>query len=149
MTAAAGPVPGLPGELRLLTFTMMGVRLGVDTAQIDGMATPEAAGELGVAFSPLHEELTFRGGPFGYVSPRVLMIKGETPPRGILVEAPDDITSFGLDSLRPLPPLLEACGMPGAVWGIAVRDEEVIVLLDFYKLNGPCGPAGSVRNAAV
>ena len=134
MTYASRDGNVLIEDLELLTFTVMGVRIGVDTGQIERMVTPEAAEGMGVDYSPLHERLSFGGMPVKYDSPRVLVIKGEKPPTGILIDFPDDISSFRIDSLRPLPQLFESCGVAGAVWGAAIRDKEVILLLDFYKL---------------
>jgi hypothetical protein len=139
MMTGEGAGAGLPEALSLLTFTVMGIRMGVDTLQVDGMLTPDAARDLGLDFSPLHEVLPFRGGVADYASPRVLVVKGETPPWGILVEEPDDIAPFGLDSLRPLPPLVESRGPGGAVWGVAVRGEEMILLIDLAKISRPAG----------
>jgi chemotaxis signal transduction protein len=124
-------------ELQLLTFTVMGVRMGVDTAQVGGILNVEEADAMGLFYSPLHELTPFRPGPAGYDCPRVLLIKGETPPCGVLVGAPDDMPSFCLDSLRSLPPLVEASCASSAIWGVAIRNEEVILLLDFDKLPRP------------
>lgn len=137
MKTAADIVSPPAEELQLLTFTVMGVRMGVDAMQVGRILSVEEADEMGITYSPLHELASFRTGPVSYDSPKVLLIKGETPPRGVLVSAPDDMPSFGLDSLRPLPPLVEDSCASGAIWGAAIRNEGVILLLDFDKLPRP------------
>lgn len=134
MSATAEAVSSVPDELELLTFTVSGITMGVDTDQVAEMMKPAQADTLEVKTQMLHDALSFINRPAEYGDPIVLVLKDATAQRGIIVDGADAIASVPFHALRPLPALLEKCAAPGAVWGFAVKDSEVIVLIDLYKL---------------
>jgi hypothetical protein len=121
-------------ELELLVFTVAGIIIGVDTEQVAGMISTEQAEEMGMEVSSFHEKISLGGRSVHYRSPKALLIKDKTP-YAIIIELPDDILSVRLDSIRPLPLLLEACTSCPAIWGVAVKQERIILLVDFLRLH--------------
>ncbi len=75
MTVGGIPPGGVPGQLQLLTFSVMGVKMGADTDQISEMLDTEAAAGRGTEIYRFDEKIPFRSGPVIYRSPVVLMIK--------------------------------------------------------------------------
>ena len=132
MTGCDESISSSAMDMDLLTFTVDGIVLGVDTAQIGEMLKPEQVADIKTR--TLHEVLSFRTPPIVYCRPIVLVVKAEGPPYGIVVDRPDEILSVPLHSIRPLPVLMEKCGVSEAVWGFALKDHKIIVLVDFYKL---------------
>ncbi|MGD0283631.1 MAG: chemotaxis protein CheW [Dissulfurispiraceae bacterium] len=127
-----------PEEIGLLVFDVMGVMMGVDTAQVAGMLKPEEAERKGVVAACLHERLHFREEPVRYSDPHVLVIKSEGEQRGIIIDHPREIISAKIDSIRPMPFLLASAGGSRAAWGAVLWEGQCIVLIDFYKLQeGP------------
>jgi chemotaxis signal transduction protein len=108
--------------------------MAADTSQIAGMIEPDRAEAMGVKVGRLHEHMFFRENPVIYSSPRVLLIKDENAPYGIMVDRPEEIASVPLDFIRPLPPLFEPYAGSKAVWGAVVKDDGVVLIIDFYKL---------------
>lgn len=130
-----------PEEIELLVFSMMGVRIGVDTAQVAGMLKPEDAEQQGLATIALHERLKFRGVAVSYSDPHVLVIKGDGPRYGIVIDNPEDIAFMKVDSIRPMPDIFALSGSVNALWGAVIRDNDVIFLLDFDKMRDPGNPS--------
>jgi len=137
-----GPVesenPGFK-ELYLLVFKVMGIRMGIDVDEVDEMLEPDQLEGTSYKIFPLHEKIPFRGGPVLYKSPKVLLLKEvgtdlKSAATGLLIDQPEDILSVSIDSIHPLPPLLEARNRPAVIWGAALKEGEVILLIDFYKL---------------
>jgi len=121
-------------ELTLLVFTVGGVRMAVDTAQIDGMAHPEDVQIQGRETRGFHEIISFRG-PVCYKAPWVLQVKDEIMPYGVMIDQPEEIFPVNLEALQPLPHLIGAGGGSKAIWGAMVRaDGTILLLVDLYKL---------------
>lgn len=134
MTAEGHIGSGPYEEIQLLTFTIRGARLGVDTSQVSEMLEAEQAGERGLSVRRFDDALPFRGGPVTYTSPMVLLIKKGGPQYGILIDKPEEICPVPLSMIRPLPPFMLSRKGPKAIWGAVVREEEVILLVDFCRL---------------
>lgn len=117
-------------ELRILTFNVGGVSMAVDTTRIDRMLEIDEAVERKLKIERLDERISFYDSAVIYSSPKVLMMKDEMP-FGIVIDKPGDIVSVPIDSLRPLPALTKC---PKAIWGAALMNDEVILLVDFHKL---------------
>lgn len=122
-------------ELELMVIAMGEVTVGVDTEQIEGMITLAQADEMGVKVCRLQDKIPFMGTRVRLQAPKALLIK-HAQPYAVIVESPQDILSVDLDSIRPLPPLLAACNPCKAVWGVAVRGEGLIFLIDFSRSDG-------------
>jgi len=132
--------------IEALLFDFMGSRMGVDVDQIAGMLDPrdEAAGELDVL--SLHEMLSFRNERAAYVAPKVLLIRDDDGRHGVLIEQPEDIVSVSLSSIRPLPAILEASMKSGAVWGVALIGEEMVLLVDLHEVIASRMPEATGRD---
>jgi hypothetical protein len=136
-----------PQELRVLIFTVRGVRIGVDADQIAEMLDLEAARARGLAIRYFHENVSFGDMPVQYHAPKVIIIKGGRAPYGMVIDAPDDIAVVSTSSIRPLPALIRGRDASRAVWGAIVNKDEVVLLVDLYKCTdrgipaaGPLGP---------
>jgi len=123
-----------PEELTLLVFTVGGVRMAVDTTQVDGMSHPDDV-EIQVGETRgFHQIISFRG-PVCYKAPWVLKVKDEAMPYGIMIDQPEEIVPVNLDALQPLPHLIGAGGGSKAIWGAMVRaDGTILLLVDLFKL---------------
>jgi chemotaxis signal transduction protein len=120
-------------ELELLIFTVGGIAMAVDTAQVEEMLRPAEAERREVETRMFHENLFSGERASSYSEPMVLMIR-EGPPYGIVVDRPDEITKVPLQRIQPLPALIEKHALSKAVWGIALKDDKMIMLVDFYQL---------------
>lgn len=120
-------------ELRILTFNVGGVSMAVDTTRIDRMLEIDEAVEKKLKFERLDERISFYDSAVIYSSPKVLMMKDEMP-FGIVIDKPGDIVSVPIDSIRPLPALISDSKCPKAIWGAALMNDEVVLLVDFHKL---------------
>ncbi len=123
-----------PEEIELLVFTMMGVRMGVETREIAGMLKPEDARLQGLATVALHERLQFRGAAVRYDDPHVLVMRDEWARRGIVIDHPEEIALVKIDSIRPIPDIIALSGTAKALWGVVLRDAGIIFLLDCCKI---------------
>lgn len=125
-------------ETHFLIFRIMGIGMGVDTEQIYRMAESDHREGTGGTIFPFHEKVPFPAGtgPVIYRSPMVLWIRKEGTPAGVLIDQPEEILSVPVKSIRPLPPLLAANMTPPVVWGAALVREEILLLVDFYRLPG-------------
>ncbi|MCP4352381.1 MAG: hypothetical protein GY795_43535 [Desulfobacterales bacterium] len=120
-------------EIRILVFSIMGVNLGMDMEQISEMCEPDQVRERDFEIFRFHDKLLFREDPGEYESPVVLLVKDETS--GLIIEQPDDINvPVPIDSICPLPPLIEAVIRSGPIWGVTINQGKIILLVDSYKL---------------
>ena len=117
-------------KLQVFTFNAHGVDMAVDIAQIDRVLDVDEAVERGLKIKSFYEGISFHGRT---AISKVFMIKDEIP-FGILIDKPGGIVSLPFDSLRPLPALLSDSRCPKAIWGAALMNDEVVLLVDFYKL---------------
>lgn len=132
-------------ELSVLTFNMNGVMMAVDASQVDRMMDVDEAVNRQINVKWLDDKIHFYGKKIVFTAPKVLLIKDEKIPFGIVVDEPGDILSVSIDSIRPLPPLISASEDSGTIWGAALIDEDVVLLVDFYKM--PAEPPHSHKSA--
>lgn len=125
-----------PKEIQLLIFNIMGIRIGMDMEQIDAIIKPDQVKIKKLQVFKFHEKLPFRGEAAVYKSPRVLLLKEEKIATGIIIDQPEDIIPITIDSIQPLPSLIEATNRSSAIWGVTLINEKVVLLVDFYKLLG-------------
>ena len=136
MTGRTKQVNQCPDEMQILAFTVMGVRMGVDTSQIDEMLEVDQAMEQGLLTFPIHEEFPFGLSKTVYNAPKVVTLKYLQKTLAIMIDQPDEITDVAVDSIQPLPQLVAARrGGSRAIWGAVVRNEGVILLVDLLKLS--------------
>jgi len=123
-------------EIEILTFSVKGLKLGVETAQVKGVLEMAQATGMDLPVSNIHDLIKICPEPVVYKSPKVLLINHGSSPFGILVERVEEIEAIRLDRIQLMPVLIEKCSGTKAVWGSVVDGEGVILLIDFYKL--PC-----------
>lgn len=104
-----------PGEIQLLTFTVMGVTIGIDAEQIAEVLDLENAEARGLTPCCFHELLSFGGWSIKYRSPKVIMIKDRSSASAVVIDMPEDIIVVSLDAIRPMPPLIASCRSTGAL----------------------------------
>ena len=134
MSGHAGMNTGCPQELRVLIFSVMGVRIALDADQISEMMDIETANTRGLTIRYFHEKISFGDKHVEYHAPKVIMIKSGNAPYGMVIDAPDDITPVHIRSIQPMPSLLARCGGTGGVWGAVIKNEQVVFLVDMQKL---------------
>ncbi len=123
-------------KIHILIFKMNETRIGINMEQISTMLKHEEAKERKLQIFSFQEKLPFRNECTKHKSPIVLVLKEENMSSGIIVEQPEDIIHITIDSIQPLPPLIEACYRSGLFWGGTVINSKIVLLVDFYKLLG-------------
>ncbi|HWR39775.1 MAG TPA: hypothetical protein VN611_09755 [Patescibacteria group bacterium] len=116
-----------PIELQILIFSSEGGKYGVDAEQIAGLADGDS-GEAGVHFSQLMG--VAEGNDYSRWAKR-LWIKNIAG-MAVLVPEPDEVAVCSTADIRCLPTVLKAAVRHG-VWGFWIREEEIIILVDFHK----------------
>lgn len=143
----AAPSSGF-AHVSTLVCRVMGVGVGLDTDQINGMTDAHRGGEGDCRLVTMHElfGLDDRGsGISGYARSRVLLLKhGYLPARhgsaehgatgdaqriGVVVNEPEEIIEVPVDALRPMPALAGG----GALWAVAMMPQEMILMMDIRK----------------
>ena len=123
--------PILDFDLSVLVFTINGILFGVDSEQVaDIVNFGETGDEIDISsFNKLIADTSPRkGGP----EKKVLIMK-DFEGRGLLVDRLDDIKPFGIGSIHPLPPLIASQLKSKLIWGIALIEAKMILLLDFSR----------------
>ena len=123
-------------EFQFLVFTIMGSKLGVDTAQIEQMLEPDRIGAQTDRVFRLHEIISFREKHIKYKAPKVLLIKGLTEQTGIVIDQPEAIIPIRINVIQSLPSFAMTTHRPAPIWGVTVKEDVIILLMDLYKLIG-------------
>jgi len=123
-------------EIEILIFSVKGLKLGVETAQVKGILEMEQASGMDLPVSNIHDLIKICPEPVVYKSPKVLLINRGSSPFGIVVDRLEEIETVRLGRIQLMPFLIEKCTGTKAIWGSVVDGEGVILLIDFYKL--PC-----------
>jgi chemotaxis signal transduction protein len=121
-------------EVEFLVFEAMGSLMGIDSEHIARIVGLREAEDEGADVSWLHEKISFGSNNVDYSDPRVIFIKDNGFPRGVIIDRPRDIVTVPVRRIRPLPKLVERCAGTRPLWGAMVLDEGVVLLADFYKL---------------
>ena len=118
--------------LSVLIFLSEGIKMAVDTEQIEGIVELEQATEIQASLMNIH------GAPFhnkeGLRDYRVLFLKDEGFSCGIVVEGLQEITFINIDSIKLLPPLLESSRRLKTIWGVFMKDADMVFLADLTIL---------------
>src|SRR5512140_810073 len=120
-------------EIEVLTFNALGIRLGVDTTQVESVLEMEQASDREVPIADIHEIMRSVGSASDQ-SPKVLLIRHHPSSFGVIVDRLEAIEVVGLDRIQPMPALIEKSTRTNAIWGSIVDNDEVILLIDFHKL---------------
>ncbi len=119
--------------LNLFLFSVGGVHFAVDAEQALGM-TPYA-GETEEDLFWFHEELGFGNRAVTYRTPTIVTIRmPESRPYRVIIDSLEDISEFSRHDIRLFPDLLEPRTLRNGMWGILVKDDRMILLVDFKRL---------------
>ncbi len=121
-------------KIQILVFKMNESRIGINTEQISIILNHEEAMERELQIFSFQDKLPYCEDYTNLKSPRVLVLNEENIASGVIIEQPEDIIHITIDSIQPLPPLIETCYRSGLFWGGTVISKEIILLVDFYKL---------------
>jgi chemotaxis signal transduction protein len=122
-------------EIRIVIFTVMGSRFGMDMEQISEMRQPGHVKSREYDLSWFHEKLPLREVNPVYRSPIIFFLNHGDKNTGIIVEQPEDINvPVSLNEIHPLPPLIQSSAPFLPVWGVFARNRDLILLIDFQKL---------------
>ncbi len=128
----------VPKEIRILTFRIADVCFGMDMDQIAGMRSLNQINPREYRLCRFEEKLPFRRQEMrthSGDSPMILILNDAEGISGLCVDQPEDINvSISIDTVRPMPALIEACSRSSPIWGVALREGRMILLTDFYKL---------------
>ena len=120
-------------EIKILTIDMLNIHLGIDVEQIAEICEPKEAVKKGIKIFQLHEKVNSGGKDVDYISPKILVLKDDKKISGIMVNEPKDIVTINVNLIQPLPPLIDRYKSLISVWGVAVLDNNMIVLIDIKK----------------
>jgi len=132
MNQATGELPDIE-EIQLLTFRISEVGFAVDTEQTSEIIDLDQAKSRKLEIIRFDTKIPFRGVSVTYRTPKVLMLKNEVS-RGILIDQMRTIIHAPLDSIHPLPPLVQFPQKPPPIWGAVLLEDEIILLVDGYSL---------------
>lgn len=119
--------------INLLLFSVGGVYFAIDAEQACGM-TPYTSEEMDDLFW-FHEELGFGARAVTYVTPTVVTIRlPEDRSYRVIIDSLEDIEEFSRHDIRLFPELLEPVALQRGMWGIVVKDDRMILLVDFERL---------------
>ncbi len=123
-----------PEVIQVLTFDVMGVKMGVDTEQIAAVMDLDDTKKQGQAMHHVYEKISFGPRKVDYGAPKALLIRDGGTSYTVVVDHPDDITVLPIQSIQPLPPLLASQRGSCAFWGAVAHKNGIILLIDFTKM---------------
>jgi len=132
-------------EIKFLVFRIKEVCFGIDMEQISEIMDAGQAEKRKKRASRFHEQLNFKGETVVYQAPKILIIRGKEHKPGVIIETPVDITAIPVESIQPLPPLIVGSNGPKAIWGVAVRNSEIIMLVDANEILADLSLPSSLR----
>ncbi len=134
-------------ELRLLIFKIGDARFAADMEQIDEMVDEGVPRSKGWNVVKFHDCVPLRGPEPNYVHPHVALIRDESARHALLIDQPQNIFHVAVSRVRPFPALLEAKKKNAAVWGVVFIEEEIVLLVDLYKLTFAPSDEGDLESA--
>lgn len=149
----AAPSSGY-AHVSTLVCRVMGVGVGFDTGQINGMTDAHRVSARDCRLVTMHELFGLDADDSqSYARPKVLFVKGGYLPArpgsaehganaehgtmrdaqriGVVVDEPEEIIEVPVDALRPMPGLAGAGS--SAPWAVALMPEEMILMMDIRK----------------
>jgi hypothetical protein len=119
--------------LHVLLFSFAGACFGVDTSQIEELSAH--GGEEAADLFWFHEVIGIDGGDIFYHTPNVLAIRTEDARKyHVIVDAIEDLVEIGMEEIRPFPRIMASHVMQKGMWGVVLRDDKQILLVDFLYL---------------
>ncbi|MDD5723080.1 MAG: chemotaxis protein CheW [Syntrophales bacterium] len=132
-------------EIKFLVFRIKEICFGIDMEQISEIMDAGQAEKRRRRAPRFHEQLNFKGETVVYQAPKILIIRGKEHNPGIIIETPIDITAITVESIQPLPPLIVGSNGPRAIWGVAFRNSEIIMLVDANEIQVDLSPSPNLR----
>ncbi len=122
-----------PCGLNLLLFSVAGVHFGVDADQVEG--TFACQGEASANLLWFHREMGYGDDAIIYTAPVVIGIKtGKSQDYRVVIDRMEDIAGIAVKEIHPFPPLMEPFALRNGMWGIVVKGDRMIILVDFLRL---------------
>lgn len=119
--------------LHLLLFSFAGVCFGVEAGQIAEMSAHGDENEANLFW--FHEAIGIDGSNGCYHTPNVLAIRTEDARKyRVIVDAIEDLVDIRMDEIRPFPRIMASYVMQKGLWGVAIRSNRQILLVDFLYL---------------
>lgn len=120
-------------QLNLLLFSVEGVHFGIDAEQAERTAAYD--GEVADDLFWFHEEMGYSDASVTYCSPVVVTIgtDGARTYR-VIIDSMEDIVEIDQEEIHLFPPLMEPFALRKGMWGIVVKDDRMILLVDFKRL---------------
>jgi chemotaxis signal transduction protein len=114
---------------------MDGTCFGVDMDEITGIGDLNRTDHREIRLVSFRRHIQ-RENTAAAAGPRhVLIVKGTTPPAGLLIESTEDIdVPIPPDAVRPLPPLAQTACRNTPIWGVALHQEEIVLLVDAKRV---------------
>jgi hypothetical protein len=119
-------------SLHLFLFSAGGVSFAIAAEQALKIA-PYSGGGEGLFW--FHEVLGFGGESVSYQAPTVVTIrKSGAGSCRVVVDLLEDIAEFSLNDIRAFPALLEPFTLQHGMWGILLRNDRMVLLVDIQRL---------------
>jgi chemotaxis signal transduction protein len=118
----------LPEYLQFLTFRIGEQRYGIEVSQIAAMHSYDEQTQARWLWQLLSLS------PPAPVRFNIIHFKSAADVSAIIINQPEDIISVPLHQIRPFPRLLSPFAQGLGFWGIAVKEEELLLLLDLDQL---------------
>lgn len=120
-------------ELRLLVFSVGGVRFAADADHVESLRQYDAEVHAGPTV-PFHEAMGYETGTVAYRCPEICTITGTAGSCGFIIESPEDIVTVSWGDLQPLPPLVESFAARRGVWAGIADPRGILLVVDLCRL---------------
>lgn len=122
-----------PFGLNLLLFSVGGVSFGVDAEQVEGTFSFQGDGDGDLFW--FHRELEYGDDTVIYDAPAILSIRtGDSSSYRVIIDKMEDVIGIVAADILPFPILVEPFALRKGIWGIMVKDDRLILLVDFKRL---------------
>ena len=122
------------GEISILIFEFMNILIGIDMAQVSEICEQELAEKKSQNIFQIHEKIPNITGDVLYSAPRVIIVRHDGISTGIVIDMPREIVSLPITSILPLPGVIEAYKDYTPVWGVAIQQNYIVLLIDVLRL---------------
>lgn len=123
------------GDMRigLLLFSVFGVHFGVAAEQVAGITRFDGAAADDLFW--FHKELEFDDASPTYAAPMVATIRtGCVQSYRVIIDRMEDIAEYSQSDIRLFPELMEPFALRRGLWGILLRNKNMVLLVDFQRL---------------
>ncbi|HOP40652.1 MAG TPA: hypothetical protein PLI53_06375 [Geobacteraceae bacterium] len=120
-------------ELRLLLFSVCGIRFAADADQVSTLRECNLQESVPPAI-PFHEAIGYETGPVAYRRPEICTITGEAGQCSFMIESPEDIATVAWDDLQPLPTLVEPFAVRWGIWAGIPGRHGIRLVVDLDRL---------------